>query len=154
PSFVTILAEDFTGSVGSTDFDLNNDGTLDNLVELGTVYDAIGVYDRTDDILNYASQLGGVDLAYIGSEPELVFRDSVNLELYSVSVLNSGSVFDANGNLLEADLFNANPVESTFGLVNPTAVSAVPEASVLSMMLGGLGLVGFMAARHNKLPHD
>jgi len=30
------------------------------------------------------------------------------------------------------------------------SVSAVPEPSVLALMLGGLGFVGFMAARSRK----
>lgn len=71
------------------------------------------------------------------------------LGLNTVSWTGSFEVanFDANNFGVQAGHWS-NPVFD--GTTTPTAISAVPEPSVVALMVGGLGLVGFMAARRRK----
>lgn len=150
PSNVLFLADHtFSANIGD-DLDVNNDGTLDSLSELGSVYDAIGVYDRVSDNLGYAQQLGGIDFVYTGGEPQLMFRDGVTQSWYAVNDPDNGVVYDSDGAVLEGSTFNQDPSLSTFGEINPTAVSAVPEPSTVTLFVAGMGLVGFMAMRRTK----
>lgn len=77
-----------------------------------------------------------------------------------VVTMNDYSSFEATlskiskTNLNSLVLAGANsgvfPISYTGRDINISAVSAIPEASTITMMLGGLGLVGFMAARRKK----
>lgn len=140
PSFTLVLVDTFSGSAGSTDIDGNNDGIIDDLSSLGTVLDAIGVPDTNGEPL-YGAQLGGADLAYIGREPELVFRDGITGALYSVPLLGGTEVFDAAGNPVAIDAFDLDPATSTFGAVNPTAVPVPAAMWLLGSAVLGLGSV-------------
>ena len=135
PSFTLVLLDSFTGSTG-TDIDADDDGIVDGDPSgfgFGSVLDAIGVPDQVGDESNvYGAQLGGTDLAYVGSEPQLVFRDSGNGEWLAVA--ESGStlqVFDVLGNMVDPDTFSAEPTVATFAAVNPTSVVPVPAAAWL-----------------------
>eukprot|EP00968_Pinguiococcus_pyrenoidosus_P029198 scaffold8402_cov468-Pinguiococcus_pyrenoidosus.AAC.1 len=63
----------FVADVGY-DIDLDNDDVADNTQAFVGVLDAVQVPDTTGEPL-YGSQLGGVDLPFVGDEPTLVFRD-------------------------------------------------------------------------------
>jgi len=119
PSFTLVLLDSFAGSIGD-DFDLDNDGTPDNLGGVGTVLDAIGITDAASGEPLYGAALGGTDLAFIGREPERIFRDGVTDALYSIDFEGAGNVFDANGNQVVATDFDQDPLAATFGAVNPT----------------------------------
>lgn len=58
-------------------------------------------------------------------------------------VIGTGETF---GNVA----FEVADVKTTIGFDDVAFVGPVPEASTLAMMAGGLGLVGFMAARRRK----
>ncbi|MDC0935339.1 PEP-CTERM sorting domain-containing protein [Pirellulales bacterium] len=140
PSNTVILTDDFTGTAGSTDIDADNDGTADDLSTIGIIYDALGVSDTTGEPV-YGAQLGGVDLAYIGSEPELVFREANSGNWYANDF--NGDVFDASAVQTPNGAFDKDPLVSTFGDVNP----AIPEPTSLALLaIGGLGLA--MRRRH------
>lgn len=132
PSFTYVLVEDFTGVEGETDFDTDNDGVADALSTVTGVLDAIGVPDADGEPL-YAEQLGGVDLADIGGEAELVFRDGETGDLYSVL---GGVVFDADGNEVDPAEFDVDPTTATFGDANPVRVGASADLQVTEMWAG------------------
>lgn len=142
PSFAVFLTSDFSGSTG-TDYDSDDDGTLDSLGDFGTIYDALGVPDASGDEVwttGYATQAGGTGLSYIGFEPALAFRDGISGEWYAAG---STDVFDANANQLNNGDFNADPTASTFGGINPTRVPAPASAALL-------GLGGLVAVRRRR----
>ncbi|EKV03537.1 hypothetical protein Lepto7375DRAFT_5842 [Leptolyngbya sp. PCC 7375] len=130
PSFTVVLLESFTGTTG-TDIDTNNDGTADNLSSFGTVLDAIGVPDAAgDEIFLYGAQLGGVDFAYTGDEPEIIFRDGNTTALYAVNLIGTPEVFDTTGTDIGAATFKTDPTTgTTFGAVNPST-TLPPEINV------------------------
>jgi len=68
----------------------------------------------------YGAALGGVDIAFTGTEPQLVFRDPGDQALYAVNLEGAGPVFDASGNEVDAAQFDQNPAVATLGAVNPT----------------------------------
>lgn len=140
PSFTLILTSLFTGAIGDK-IDSDDDGTLDNLGVFGTILDAIGVIDATSDSDTvFGAQLGGTDLAFIGSEPRLVFRDSTVGDLFAISDPDRGRVFDANGIDVTPDFFDTDPTAGigTFGAENP-GVAAIPLPAGLPLLLAGLG---------------
>jgi hypothetical protein len=150
PTFTLILTDSFTGTIGTTDIDPADDGTLD-LSAFGTIVDAIGVSDEDDDnSLLYGSALGGSDVFYNGQfEPLSIFRDSVTNDLYNTVTIDFNTpsqrigIFDSSGSGIEVDagLFTGgDPLATTFGSVNPTTV---PEPGTYAALFGllGLGLV-------------
>ncbi|MDJ0511731.1 MAG: ExeM/NucH family extracellular endonuclease [Crocosphaera sp.] len=122
PSFTIALLSEFTGSVG-TDIDTDNDGIADNLSTFGMVFDAIGVPDSaTDETLLYGEDLGGVDFAFTGDEPRLIFRDGSVGDLYAINDPDNSQVFDINGVDVTPGIFDVDPTvgTDTFGVINPT----------------------------------
>lgn len=144
PSFTLVLLDSFSGDT-NTDIDLDNDGLVDNIASFGNVLDAIGVSDLGvggDPV--FGAALGGQDIE-LGTEPELVFRDSITGMLYSVVVeLTGTAVLGPDGTAIDTSLFNLDPTQATFGSVNP---SAVPLPA--SIWLVGSGLV-LMAGRFRR----
>ncbi len=125
PSFTYILTDDFTGSVGGTDIDANNDGVADDLSAFGAILDALGVPDTSGEPL-YGAQLGGTDLVLGGSnEPRLVFRDGSTGDWYSAEG-NTTNLFDQFGVVVDPAEFDIDPTAGTdtFGAINPTRGAA------------------------------
>ena len=151
PSFTAVLTDSFSGSIGD-DLDTDDDGTIDNVALLGTVIDAIGIPDDGLELL-YSSQLGGVDLAYIGSEPYLVFRDASVGQWFAVGS-DGSSLFDLDGNSVSTSIFSNNPTVSTFGAINPTASAAVPfefSPAMGLIAMGSLFTVSRLRRRNNNV---
>jgi len=138
PSFTLALVDEFTGSTSDT---LTSSS---DLVDLGitTVLDAINIVDATGDLPNSAIPLLGIgiDFAFSGDEPQLVFRDSVTSIWYAVNdPADPTNVIDQNGNLVPISSFTFDPTATSFGSINSTIV---PEPS--SALLGGIGLVALL----------
>lgn len=136
PSFVLMLLIDSIFSVGD-DLDTNNDGLLDDLSLFSNVTDAIGIFDANPDynLIQYANEVGGTSFSYSGDEPKLVFRDSVTTELFALNDPDNQQVYNSNGLVFEATEFNFSTPVNTFGEINPTRIHAVPEPSILWLML-------------------
>ena len=116
PSFTLILAEDFTGTVGTTDIDTNNDGVVDDTSSIVGIMDVIGALDSLDDFA-YGSQLGGVVVIGDGTDPLLVFRDGTTGAVYAN--VAGPTVLDSSGEVVTGD-FSADPAVPTFGSMNPS----------------------------------
>lgn len=115
PSFTLVLTDATATAMAGDSVDV---GDAASLAKLGAVLDAIGVPDElADEARVIGAALGGTDLAFIGSEPELIFRDGATLQLYAVDA--DGDVFDAFGNTLSAASFDQDPAAPTFAAVNP-----------------------------------
>jgi hypothetical protein len=119
PSFTIVLLSDFTGTAGVTDIDTNDDGVVDDTSTFGLILDAIGSPDSDEDeITMYGEELGGADMAYVGSEPALVFRDATTNELYAIDP--EDVIYDVNATTVLASAFDFDPtLGNTFGSVNP-----------------------------------
>jgi len=143
PSNTLFLLDSFTGEVGVTDLDTDDDGVAETLDTVGTVLDAIGIVDVDGDF-SYAGQFGGVDVAFTGDEPQLVFRDSFDPStVLAVNDPAGDFIFDQDGNSFEIAGLGFDPTVATFGLVNP---SVVPEPA----SLGLLGVAGLALLRRRK----
>ncbi len=117
----------------NTDLDINNDGIIDTILSLGTIYDAIGVPDSiTDESTLYAHQLGGENFKYTGDEPRLIFRNESKGQLYAINDPDNGEILDINGLQLLPNVFNINPLNNldTFGQINPKLTTINPQLSV------------------------
>lgn len=122
PSFTVILVSSFTGTVGTTDIDADNDGIADDTSTFGTVYDAIGVPDIAgDEAYLYGSDVGGQDFTYTGDEPEIIFRDSSIGSWYAVNLIGDNtSIFDLSATNVPVGNFNTDPSAAmTMGAINP-----------------------------------
>ena len=146
PSFTFVLAGGFTGST-STDIDTNNDGIVDDLSAFSNIMDAISISDATGEPV-YGAQLGGIDFAYTGTEPEQMFRLGSNGAWIAVN-----NVFDANAGIFDENLnsyvpsdFDSDPLAYTFGAINPNL--AIPEPSTAALI--GMALAGFGLIRRRK----
>ncbi|MEM1214468.1 MAG: PKD domain-containing protein, partial [Bacteroidota bacterium] len=137
PSFTLILAEGFSGTVGTTDIDADDDGTADNISAFTNILDAVGISDSNSDNTSlYGVDLGGTDMLYNGdNEPELVFRDGADGTFYAIADLDDPAlaVYDASGTSISTDAgdWTADPTVPTFGAANPTlgATSNCPDVS-------------------------
>jgi len=140
PSFTLILVDDFTGVIGSTDIDTDNDGTADDVSSWTTVFDAIGIPDNTgDEAFLYADEIGGTDFSYSGDEPKLVFRDGTSGDLYAVNDPDNSEVYDVNGTEIVAlGSFDTSPYDPTFGAVNPTYTLATGPVILTGNLSGNL----------------
>jgi hypothetical protein len=154
PSFTLALMDSFSGSIGS-DIDGDNDGVADDLSTFGTLLDAIGVPDSAgDEATLYGAQLGGVDLAYGGSEPELIFRDRTTLAWYAVNDAGNPTdgVFDLSGGPVLSSDFDSDPTVPSFGTLNPTTrpTGQAPAPATLPLVAAGL-LVASAAGPRRRL---
>ncbi|WP_411844678.1 hypothetical protein AAFN60_11650 [Roseibacillus persicicus] len=149
PSFTVILTDAFTGTIGD-DLDPTDNGTVD-LSSLGTVFDAVGVSDSTDDdTALYGATLGGTDILFNGEfEPLLVFRDGTTGDWFQTVTIDFGLVDErvgafaaAGGPELVPSDFDSGSLAPTYGSVNP---SFIPEPS--AALLGGLGFLALLRRR-------
>ncbi|NER01566.1 MAG: endonuclease [Okeania sp. SIO3C4] len=141
PSFTVALLSDFTGST-STDIDTDNDGVADDLSTFGTVFDAIGVADSSDDeAFLYGTDLGGTDFAYTGDEPRLIFRDGSVGDLYAINDPDDGEVFDVNGTDVTPAIFDTDPTigTDTFGTINPSVGSSASNPVINEVYVSHTG---------------
>ena len=147
PSFTMVYSSGDGGGLGF-DLDADGDGILDDISGFGTVFDAVNSPDSSSDAANtYASQLGGIDLAYTGDEPRLTFRDGTTGTWWSVNDPDGGLVFDEAGNSVLSVYFDADPLTNTFGSINPS-FTGVPEPAAAGL-LGLIGLVGVCRRRRS-----
>jgi hypothetical protein len=152
PSFTLALVRTFTGAIGS-DIDTDNDGVADDLSTFGTLLDAIGVPDSVgDESTLYGAQLGGTDFAYIGGEPQLIFRDGTTLAWYAVDDTGAptAGVFDLSGRPRPASAFDADPTGSTFGAVNPTTMPSAQAPVPPTLPLAAAGLLAVFAVGRKR----
>ncbi len=149
PSFTTVLSSGFTGAAGVTDIDTNDDGIADNIGDLGTLMDSLGVPDDDGSgTFLYGSQLSGVDFTYTGDEPRLVFRDGTTGDWYAVNDPDNGQVFNLSAiDVIPLGSFDIDPFTSTFGSVNPS-FTPIPEPSF--GVLGVFGIGGLIFRRRRK----
>ncbi len=137
PTFTLVLATGTpAGTTPGTDLDADDDGSIDDPADLGTVLDAIAVSDNAgDDGTLYASGLGGTDVLYNGSaEPSIVFRDASTGAVYQVVTGTPSAVYDASGAAVDAGSFDSDPTVTTFGAVNPSTGSGAARAAPASAL--------------------
>ncbi len=148
PTHTLVLVTNFTGTVGTTDIDANDDGMTDNIGSLIGFQDAIGVPDSmADQQFLYGSDLGGQDFAFTGAEPTLVFRDASVGSWYAINNPNSGQIFDIGGeNIAGSTTFTGDPFVPSFGFINPSGAAAVPEPGSMAL-LGLAGLTTLVVKR-------
>eukprot|EP00968_Pinguiococcus_pyrenoidosus_P012969 scaffold1164_cov232-Pinguiococcus_pyrenoidosus.AAC.2 len=129
PTHTYVVTDSFTGIVDETDLDTDDDGVLDDLSSLGTIFDAVRVSDRANEP-QHGSQLGGQDLAFVGGEPQLVFRNFSVGEWFQVL---DGQIFSAAGTetYTASQFTGPDPMAPSFGLKNPL-FDPVPTANPTS----------------------
>ena len=136
PSF-TLLFHSADGGGTGTDLDTADDGTLDSIVSLGTIFDAISIPDTGADVSTYGVQLGGQDFSFGASATGVAFRDG-NTGAWLSSNDSGSGVRALNGD--DAG-FVGDFTTPTFGTANP----AIPEPS--SALLGLLGMMFALVLR-------
>jgi len=156
---------DTVAVAGST----NNGFWLNDLLEAGAVSSTQGrigqtYFTGTADYVINSTNYAINDIWYNGTDNdyEMGFRSSGNpfdLEVGDVVGLSGSIVSTLNYSLFNEGSYNfssVGPYSSSEAVLtdgitfNVGPVSAVPEPSTYALMLGGLGLVGFMAARRRK----
>ena len=118
PSNTLVLCDDFTGTIGTTDIDTDDDGMIDDSSTFVGVQDAISIIEDVDDP-GYGTELGGEDFVANGnsSDPLIVFRDGTTGTWYSVDP--DLMVYDTSGAVVTGT-FDLDPTIPTFGSVNPS----------------------------------
>jgi len=131
PSFTILLVDSFTGTVGVTDIDTNDDGIIDDSSSFNIVYDAIGIPDtKNDEQYLYGEGLGGKNFVYTGEEPFLVFRDKATSLLYAVNEPEDTVVHNTEGETIPIENFTGNPTIPSFGAPNAYHSSSLSTRSI------------------------
>ena len=133
----------FTLFLSSVDY---SSATAIGDINPANVLDAIGITDAASGENLFGAALGGIDFAYTGTEPELMFREAGTLDWYAVNdILNPlATVFDSSGTSVPGTNFNF--VGESFGRTNPAAV--IPEPSAAGLLAGlSFGLLGLLRRR-------
>lgn len=135
----------------------NNTTLLDSTLSFG-FYDRNGLIDSIDLQAQIGTTILGAPL-FAPAQTLSIRNTDVDGDLYGKFTFTAGNLLSNTC----IPIFGCVSIDR--GLPNPAAtasttysfqstynspVSAVPEASSIAMMLGGLGLVGFMAARRRK----
>ncbi|WP_299891005.1 BspA family leucine-rich repeat surface protein [uncultured Lacinutrix sp.] len=132
PSHTIVLSSSFSGTIGTTNIDENDDGIAENISSLGILFDAISVLDESfDENRRYASALGGTDLPNIDDRPRLVFRDASTGDFYAINATDQ--IYDLSGNIIPSANFTSVPSSSTntFGQINPALIPAIEVPQVI-----------------------
>ena len=136
PSFILMLIQ---GSPTlESDLDQDNDGYLEQALWFDHVLDAVGIFDSLNDYqqsMHYAEQFDGTSFIFTGDEPQLVFRDLNDLTLYAVNDPVGQTLYSQDGDLVSLDRFSQAPELSTFGQLNPSKMTSVPEPTTSSILL-------------------
>ena len=114
---------------------------LDGGYGVEVFFNNANIVDTIDDIW-WSKSYNNSDVIYLG-DTALAAGSNNTLNVYWAENSNSG-IQSAQFTLDGGDTWQ------TLSTENLSAVSAVPEPSTYALMLGGLGLVGFMAARRRK----
>lgn len=145
---------------------LTNWKTADTLgLDLGI--DASQSYTFQWDVINYnGGSAGGNPMGFLGkfdfdgtiyssnTTDWLVSNDggdtwiSALSQSYNYPSVSSFGDYEGAQWIYGGDLFESMSVKTTIAASSP--ISAVPEPSTYAMMLGGLGMIAFMAARRKK----
>ena len=122
----------FTGMLGTLvldiDYGMNSGGSFDPWIEL---------YDNNFDLIVANDDHSPIDSGSVHSFDSFITTNLASESIYYIGVGRFASLGDI-------------PDGGTYTLHIAQAVSAVPEPSTIALMLGGLGLVGFMANRRRK----
>lgn len=132
PSHTIVLSSSFSGTIGTTNIDENDDGIAENISSLGVIFDAISVVDENIDInRRYASGIGGTDLPNIDDRPHLVFRNASTGDFYLINAADQ--IYDLSGNIIPSANFTSAPSSSTntFGQINPALIPAIEVPQVV-----------------------
>lgn len=149
---------DYTGGTGTLADGQIQDSNAGHLIFGSTASITIFLddYYYIDDILFYSALNQSSNLQSADISGEIITR--------ALDTVSQESLFDLTGTGL--DTVGVNQITlSNFGFapftpktftlseiqISGTLVSAVPEPSTYALMLGGLGLIGFMAARRRRL---
>lgn len=94
---------------------------------VGTVLDAIGIPDIVGDEQSLLGACrGGADFTFLGTEPELIFRERSSGDWFAVVEVSPGVkvVTNINGDVVDPSAFDVSPLDGpTFGNVNPALVA-------------------------------
>ncbi|EDP71749.1 hypothetical protein FBALC1_04657 [Flavobacteriales bacterium ALC-1] len=128
PSHTSVLTSSFTGTVGVTDVDTDDDGTVDDITNFGLILDAVGITNGAVccpiDVI-YGEEFGGADLAYIGGQAAAIFREASVGDFYQIA-LSNGDIYDNTATIVDASIFNTTPtVAGTFGQINPALAPTI-----------------------------
>ncbi|MEM1328819.1 MAG: T9SS type A sorting domain-containing protein [Bacteroidota bacterium] len=118
PSFTIVFSSDdpTVGAGTGTDLDTDDDGMIDNISVFGTVFDAIGIPDASnDEQFLVGAQLGGTDFMYTGDEPQRVFRTEDTEELVAVNDPVGNEVYRADGTTVPVSDLAFDPTTTNFG---------------------------------------
>ena len=143
-------------SAAVLDLTKGSDNTIVGVSTIGSFLDTFNFTLAQDSVVDQnLAFLGGFDglefsiseagSGVIAGTASLVSDNYIIDDLF----LQAGNyVTTVGGNLLAGTFIPGLPDSGVYSLATSiTAVSPVPEASTIAMMLGGLGLVGFMARR-------
>ena len=128
PSHTTVLTTSFTGTVGVTDVDTDDDGTVDDMTSFGQILDAVGITNGAVccpiDVI-YGQEFGGIDLPYIGGQASAIFREASVGDFYQISIA-TGDIYDTTVTVVDASIFSTTPTAAgTFGSINPARSIAI-----------------------------
>ncbi|MEO0793637.1 MAG: PEP-CTERM sorting domain-containing protein [Verrucomicrobiota bacterium] len=136
PSMTFVLTSDFTGTIGTTDIDPNDNGIGLDVSSLGTIFDAIGVPDSVGDEANLiGTELGGQDFAYTGDEPQVIFRDGATDAWFAINDPAGSDVYNISGAAVPGTSFDVDPTVAISSIGSPNAV-VVPEPGTVGLILG------------------
>ena len=120
-SHTVVLTQGLRVRVGDL-LDSDSNGEIDDVSQIGSVVDAIGIPGAENEEAFLAGKiLGGLNFKYIGGKPFLVFRDDCTLKWYaSYRGLGKTEVSDRSGDRVTNIFdFDKNPTVNTFGQTNP-----------------------------------
>jgi len=141
PSNTLVLCDNFTGTIGTTDIDTDDDGLIDDSSTIVGFQDAISVIEDVDDP-GYGTELGGDDFIANGnsSDPLIVFRDGTTGTWYSVDP--DLMVYDTSGAVVTGT-FDLDPTITGGVIKGDVNMSGVVDFADIPAFIGVLQGNGF-----------